>query len=204
MRLPSSFCGYSIFAAAILFLPGCEGSAVEGTQQQPATVIVSQPVEEPVVDTVDYTGRTDSAESVEIRSRVTGFLKSVLFKDGAEVAKNAPLYEIDDREFKAALEAALAEVASATARQERATADFNRVETLRKKGVATAEQYDQAQAAKKDGDAAVQSALAKRDRAQLDVDFSKIAAPIAGKISRTQISVGNLVSANITVLTTIV
>jgi len=205
MRLPSSLCGYSIFAAAILFLPGCEQSATDASVPVPAaTVIVSPPVEKSVVDYVDYTGRTESAEAVEIRARVTGFLKSVLFKDGSEVRKDAPLYEIDDREFKADLEAAVAELGIAQARQERATADFKRVEALRTKNVVTAEQYDQSQAAKKEADAAVHSAEAKRDRAQLNVDFSKIAAPIAGKINRSQITAGNLVNANLTVLTSIV
>ena len=70
----------------------------------PTVVIVSPPVEESVVDSVDYTGRTDSAETVDIRSRVTGFLDKILFKDGSEVEKGAPLYRIDDREFQADLD----------------------------------------------------------------------------------------------------
>jgi len=190
---------------ASFLLAGCEPSQADSNQQLPAAiVIVSPPVEEPVVDYVDYTGRTDSAETVEIRARVTGFLKAILFKDGTEMAKGSPLYEIDDREFQADLEAALGELARAQAQQEKSTADFARMETLKAKGAATAQMYDQAQSAKKEADAAVLSAEAKRDRAQLNVVFSKIEAPIAGKISRSQITVGNLVNANATVLTTIV
>ncbi len=167
-------------------------------------VIVSSPVEESVTDYVDYTGRTDSAETVDIRSRVTGFLDKILFKDGAEVEKGAPLYRIDDREFQADLTAAMGELAKAQAEQGRTTAEFTRVEGLRRKDAVTASQYDQAKSAKLEADAAVQSATAKQDRAQLNVTFSKIDAPIAGKISRSRITVGNLVDANSTVLTTIV
>jgi RND family efflux transporter MFP subunit len=197
---------YSVLVnLCFLLVLGCDHSQVDLTQQvPPATVIVSPPVEQSVVDYVDYTGRTDSADAVEIRSRVTGFLQGVYFKDGAEVKKNALLYQIDDREFQASLAAALAEIAAARARQNRANADFNRTKTLHEKRVATAEMYDQAQAAKIEADAAVLAAEAKRDRAQLDVEFSKIAAPMAGKISRNNTSVGNLVNANMTVLTTIV
>ena len=188
-----------------LVLPGCEPSAGDSNEQLPATVvIVSPPVEEPVVDAVEYTGRTDSAETVEIRARVTGFLNKVLFKDGAEVAKNAPLYEIDDREFQAQLAAATAELEKANSLQVKTTADFKCTAGLKEKNAVTAQMYDQAESAKRESDAAVLAAEAKRDRAQLDVVFSKIDAPIAGKISRSQITAGNLVDANKTVLTTIV
>ena len=202
----------SIGAAVALFLPllgafsGC-GQSEAGSGNVPSTatmVIVSAPVEQSVVDYVEYTGRTDSAESVEIRARVSGFLNAVRFQEGSEVEKGAPLYEIDDREYQADLAAANAEVTSAEAHQIKATTDFNRVEALKMKGAVSAEEYDRADAQKKEADAAVESAQAKKARAQLDVDFSRIAAPIAGKISRSLITEGNLVNANITPLTTIV
>jgi len=190
---------------SLLLLAGCQESQADAVAKlPPAIVVVSPPVEEAVVDYVDYTGRTDSAETVEIRARVTGFLNKVLFKDGEEVQKGQPLYEIDDREFRAALAAAKAQLATASANQIKATLDFQRADALKAKGAITAAQYDQATADKKDADAQVDGAQAKVDRAKLDVDFSKIAAPISGKINRTQITVGNLVDANKTVLTSIV
>jgi RND family efflux transporter MFP subunit len=193
------------FIPALFLIVGCEPSSSDTSEQPPATVvIVSRPVEEPVTDYVEYTGRTESAETVDVRARVTGFLTAILFKDGAEVAKDQPLYEIDDREFKADLAAANGELATAEAHQTKATTDFQRAEALKQKEAITAATYDQMLAAKKEADAAVESATAKRDRAQLNVTFSKIEAPIAGKISRTLYSIGNLVNANITVLTTIV
>jgi RND family efflux transporter MFP subunit len=191
---------------AMLAVVGCDQSQADSSAKQlpAAVVVVSPPVEEAVVDYVEYTGRTESAETVEIRARVTGFLNAVLFKDGAEVQKGAPLYEIDDREFQADLAAAKAALATAVARREKATMDFQRTEALRPKGAVTAAMYDQALSEKKEADASVQSAEAKRDRAHLDVEFSKIAAPISGKISRSEMTVGNLVNANTSILTSIV
>jgi RND family efflux transporter MFP subunit len=190
---------------AVSSLVGCQQSQADSAAQAPPTVVVvSPPVEEEVVDSVDYTGRTDSAETVEIRARVTGFLNAVLFKDGEEVQKGQPLYEIDDREFQADLAAAKAQLDTALAHQDKVTLDFQRAEALKAKGAITAAQYDQALADKKEADAQVESGKAKRDRAQLNVDFSKIAAPIAGKISRSELTVGNLVDANKSVLTSIV
>jgi RND family efflux transporter MFP subunit len=190
---------------AISSLVGCQQSQADSAGQAPPTVVVvSPPVEEAVVDAVDYTGRTDSAETVEIRARVTGFLNAVLFKDGEEVQKGQPLYEIDDREFQADLAAAKAQRDTALAHQEKVVLDFRRAEALKAKGAITAAQYDQTLADKKEADAQVEAAKAKVDRAQLNVDFSKIAAPISGKISRSDLTAGNLVDANKTILTTIV
>jgi RND family efflux transporter MFP subunit len=206
MRYPAPRGLGAVFIPAILLLTGCTQSQGGAHQEQPpaAIVIVSPPIEKSVTDFVDYTGRTDAAESVEIRARVTGFLRPVLFKEGAEVEKGTPLFEIDDREYQADLDSARAELASAEAHRKKATTDFERMESLKQMKAASAEEFDRADAAKKEADANVESARAKQTRAQLNVDFSKIAAPISGKISRSQITEGNLVNADVTVLTTIV
>src|SRR5580658_9522294 len=158
-----SYCSaFLLLILAVCAIPGCDSSHGESNPPPPTTVIVSPPVEESVVDSVEYTGRTDSAETVDIRSRVTGFLDKILFKDGAEIEKDAPLYRIDDREFQADFTAAMGELAKAKAEQERTTADFTRVEGLRKKDAVTASQFDQSRSAKLEADAAVQSGTAKR------------------------------------------
>ncbi len=193
-----------LLSAGLATLPSCESSQADSNAAPPTVVIVSPPVEESVVDFVDYTGRTDSTDTVEIRSRVTGFLDQILFKDGEEVEKGQPLYRIDDREFQADLKAAKGELAKAKAEDVQSTAEFKRVESLRAKDAVTASQYDQAKASKLIADAAVESGTAKEERADLNIKFSKIDAPIAGKISLSKLSVGNLVDANVTVLTTIV
>jgi RND family efflux transporter MFP subunit len=197
---------WTLCVPAIFLLGGCAQSQGEANQQKPAAaiVIVSQPVSETVTDYVEFTGRTDAVESVEIRARVTGFLKKVHFKDGAEVKAGELLYQIDDREYQADLDSATAELAMNVAHQAKATTDLKRTTALRDKGSVSVEEFDRADAAKKEADASVESAKAKQERARLNVEFSTIAAPIAGKISRTQITEGNLVRADNSLLTTIV
>jgi multidrug efflux pump subunit AcrA (membrane-fusion protein) len=93
MKVSSRHAPYALFVIAPLVFAGCNQSdADSSSQSSPTVVVVSPPVQESVADYVDYTGRTESAENVEIRSRVTGFLKAILFKDGAEVVKDSPLY----------------------------------------------------------------------------------------------------------------
>src|SRR5258708_20108161 len=105
MRQPAMHSAWTLCVPAIFVLGGCGQSQGEANQQKPAAaiVIVSHPVSENVTDYVDFTGRTDAVESVEIRARVTGFLKKVHFKDGAEVKAGELLYQIDDRQYQADL-----------------------------------------------------------------------------------------------------
>ncbi len=172
----------------------------------PTVVIVSSPVEESVVDSVDYTGRTDSAETVEIRSRVTGFLDEILFKDGTEVEKRPAA--VSDRRSRVSGRSRRGQRGAGQG-QGRAGANDGRLHAGRgaaeKRRPSRRAQFDQALAGKKlRRTRSVESGTAKVDRAELNVTFSKIAAPIAGKISRSRITVGNLVDANTTMLTTIV
>lgn len=185
---------------------GCSQSPAGAAAMKlpPATVIVSRPVVQEVTDHVDYTGRTEAAETVEIRARVTGFLDAVQFEAGGEVSKGDPLYQIDPRQYDADLDAARAALSGALAEQDRATTDFDRVSELKKRGNVSQEEYDRFSAQKKEADARVQSAQAKVTRAELDVSFTKIAAPISGRISRTLVDQGNLVNADSTKLTTLV
>ncbi len=210
--------------AAVLSLAGCDDSHANSPPQKPPAAIVTAgaPVEKPVTDYVEFTGRTDAVESVEIRARVTGFLKNVFFTrdedtngnpsgggepaaaEGTEVKAGTPLYEIDDREYVADLEDAKGELTNYLAQQEKATSDVKRAIVLKEKGSISAEEYERIETARKQADAHVESAMAKRDRAQLNVEFSHIAAPISGKISKTEITAGNLIRAENTLLTTIV
>jgi RND family efflux transporter MFP subunit len=210
--------------AAVLLLPGCDETHATATSEKPPAAIVTAgpPLEKPVIDYVEFTGRTDAVESVEVRARVTGFLKKVFFvrdeetdgksaggssaevAEGTEVKVGTPLYEIDDREYVADLESAKGELADALAQREKAASDVKRSIMLKEKGSISAEEYERTETAKKQADAHVESAQAKRDRAELNVEFSHIAAPISGKISKTEITAGNLIRADNTLLTTIV
>lgn len=172
----------------------------------PTVVTVAKPVERSVTDYADFTGRTAAVESVEVRARVFGYLDKVNFKEGALVEKGAVLYEIDQRPYKAALAQAEASLAQAQAKADRLKRDLDRF--LKLGPAASREEVDRVTGEKAEADAAVGSAVAARDTARLNLDFTRIVAPIRGHVSRTMITVGNLVQSGEasggTLLTTIV
>lgn len=186
-------CGQSASRAALL---------AESTD--PPEVTVALPTEKQIIDYEEFTGRTDAVESVDIRARVTGFIESRKFEEGDEVAVDAPLFVIDHRPYDADLAAARAALDSHLAEQTQKASDYQRVKQLRDKGQVSAEEYDRSLAQRQEADAAVEKAKADLDKAQLNVEFCYVKAPIAGRISRAQLTEGNLVNADTTLLTTIV
>lgn len=172
----------------------------------PTVVTVSRPVERSVSDYADFSGRTAAVDSVEVRARVFGYLDKVNFKEGAPVKKGDVLYEIDPRTYKAAVAQAEASLAQAQAKAERLRRDYDRV--LKLGGAASREEVDRVSGEKAEADASVASAVAARDTARLNLDFTRVVAPISGHASRTMITAGNLVqsgeAAGGTLLTTIV
>jgi RND family efflux transporter MFP subunit len=166
--------------------------------------MVSQPVEREITDYNDYTGRTAAVETVEVRARVSGYLVKVNFPEGSMVKKGDLLFQIDPRPFQAALDEAKGQVAQLEARLTRAEADVARNERLLPKGAASQRDLDTAVADRGEARAGIQSARAAVDRAALDLEFTKVTAPISGRISRYLITEGNLVTMNTTLLTTIV
>jgi len=203
---------------------GCRPTAqAERTTAQPAVEVeVATPVVRRVTDFAEFTGQTVATDSVEIRARVTGFVDMVYFDqtpgqgERGEVLPPAPqdvtrevqqgelLYEIDKREYEASLAAAQAEVAAAEAAQKKAEGDFNRQRALKDRGAASAEEFDRAVAAKAEADAQYLAAKSHEKQALLNLEFTRITAPIRGRISRSRVTAGNLVSADSTLLTTIV
>ena len=193
-----------------------------GAAAPPVKVEIATPIVRKVTDFAEFTGQTVATDSVDIRARVTGFLDKVHFdqtppqgSDGVvvtpdptsvtrEVRQGELLYEIDNREYLAALSAAQAEVAASEAAQKKADGDFNRQKALKDRGAASAEEYDRAIAAKAEADAQYLSAKSHEKQALLNLEFTQITAPIPGRISRSRVTVGNLVSADSTLLTTIV
>ncbi len=158
-----------------------------------ARVIVSHPIEEEITDYTDFTGLTAAVESVEIRARVFGFLDKVNFQEGAMVKKGDVLYEIDPRTYQAIVNQAKAKVETDEAQARYSLADYTRTQNLIKSGAVSKDDLDKAMAAK---DVAASTVIAdKADLAskQLDLDFTKVIAPVDGRISRTNVTVGNLV-----------
>ncbi len=187
-----------------LALAGCKREPPALAATPPPVVMVSQPVEREITDYYEYTGRTAAVEAVEVRARVSGYLVKINFREGALVKKGDLLFQIDPRPFQAVLEEAKGQVAQWEAKLARAEADVARDERLLPKGAASQKDLDQAVADRGEARAAIQSARGAVDRAALDVEFTRVTAPISGRISRHLIDEGNLVTMNSTLLTTIV
>ncbi len=165
---------------------------------------MAKPVVRDVVDRDEFIGRFQAAEEVQIRARVGGYLEAINFKDGQLVKEGDQLFEIDQRPFLTALNQARANLAVAAASLTYAQAQFDRVNSLVKSGSQTISTLDDRRRELDSAEANVQGSQATLDRADLDLTYSRITAPLGGRIDRHQISVGNLVQADQTVLTSIV
>jgi RND family efflux transporter MFP subunit len=187
-----------------LALAGCKREPPALAATPPPVVMVSLPVEREVRDYYELTGRTAAVETVEVRARVSGYLVKVNFQDGLVVKKGDLLFQIDPRPFQAVLDEAKGQVAQLEARLARAEADVARDERLLPKGAASQKELDTAIADRGEARAGIQSARAAVDRAALDLEFTKVTAPLSGRIGRHLIDEGNLVTADTTLLTTIV
>ena len=168
---------------------------------------MAKPLMRDVTDWDEFTGRVRAVESVEIRARVSGYLESVEFVDGVMVEKGDLLYVIDPRPFRAALDEARARQASAEAQLIQAQNDEARAERLFKTRNIPEEELDNRRQRRRQAEADLDAAKAAVVSAALDLDFSRIRAPITGLISRTLVTPGNLVTGgeqDPTLLTTIV
>jgi RND family efflux transporter MFP subunit len=189
-------------------LPGCHRFQRQASTPQvppPPKVTAAKPILHEVTDYQDYTGYLEAVETVTIRARVRGFLKKVAFKEGADVKKGDPLYEIDPREYQAAVEKAKADEAKAKAELRRAESEEHRAAQLRRTNAMSEEEYTQRVVATETARATLRQAQAAVQIAELDLSFTKIESPVEGRISRTMVHEGNLVGYNeATLLTTIV
>jgi multidrug efflux system membrane fusion protein len=169
----------------------------------PPTVSVAHPVVRPAADARRYTGRLQAAERVEVRARVKGFLNQVLFLEGVEVPRGTALYEIDPRPFQAEVDQARAEVARFEAEYAFADREAERVRQIR--GSVSVSELDRHVAARAAAAAGLARGKARLEAALLDLSFTKVAAPIDGRVGRTLVTAGNLVGeGEPTLLTTVV
>lgn len=162
------------------------------------------PVVREITDYEEYSGRIEAVASVEVRARVTGYLDKVLFKEGTEVKQGDPLFEIDPRSYLADLKRTEAIVLQSEAHLQRLQLDYNRAAALLPARAISQEEFDKIVGDRNEAAAAVRLAEAARDLAQLNLGFTKVLAPITGRISRQLIDPGNMVKADETPLTTIV
>ena len=170
----------------------------------PPTVTVAKPVAKKVVEHSEYTGRLAAIQNVDVRPRVSGYINEINFKDGALVKKGDLLFVIDPRPYQAALDQSQGQLKQAQAQKELSDRNFARAETLQATKVSSKEEFDQAATNRNQGDAQVATSQAAVDAARLNLDFTRITSPIDGRVSREQVTVGNLVANDTTVLTNIV
>jgi RND family efflux transporter MFP subunit len=194
----------------VVALAGCGQSQQQhGAAQALPTVTVANPVQRTVIDQDEYVGRFVALSSVDIRSRLSGYLSEIHFTDGQMVKQGDLLFTIDRRPFEIALEQMRANLAQARANLAFAKADLERGQSLLQNKTITEQTYDQRTMAKNVAEASVAAQEAMVHSAELDLDqYSKLRAPIDGKIGDRRVSVGNLVTGgtggNTTLLATIV
>lgn len=173
----------------------------------PPTVTVAQPVVKRITEWDEYTGRFVAKQRVDVRARVSGYLDSVHFTEGQLVEAGQLLFVIDQRPFLAAVERARADVARAQTQFKLARIEFERGERLEASRAMSRETLEERRAGRDSGQAQVDAAQALLRAAELDLSFTEIRAPMAGRVSDIRVDVGNLISggaADSTLLTTIV
>lgn len=183
-------------------LVGCSRPAAP-PQTLPA-VVAAQPLKQSITDWDDYSGRFEAVDMVEVRPRVAGAIQSVHFQDGQHVQKGQLLFEIDPRPFQAQVARARADLAGAKAVLANADAELRRAETLVKDKLVSQAQADLRAAAQLQAAASLAAAEASLATAELSLAYTRIQAPLSGRVSWRRLAPGNLVSADNTVLTTIV
>jgi len=159
----------------------------------PPKVTVAQPHMGTVTNWDEYPGHLEAVESVEIRPRVSGYIESIHFEDGAEVKPGDLLFVIDPKPFQAELERAQAERLRAETRADLARNDLKRAESLRGTKAISDEELDTRNKTVREAEAALAAAKAAQTSAQLSLDYSRVKAPIHGRIGRRLVTQGNLV-----------
>ena len=197
--------GAAGIAALIAGCSDATGKAAEAQTQVQAGPPVSAAVvvEKPIADTQEFSGRLEAVEHVEIRPRVTGFITAVNFKPGATVRKGEVLFVIDPRPFQAEADRAEAAARSARAKAELARVELARAERLLADKAIAQREYDASASSQKELEANARAAQAQSEAAKLNVAYTRVVSPIDGRVSKAEITLGNLVDAS-SLLTSVV
>lgn len=177
----------------VSLLPGC---GKEEVLKQPETleIEVAEPVIRQETDYEEFIGRVAAVQSVEVRAKVGGYLEDVLFTDGQLVKKDQDLYQIDPEPFKADVLAAKGQIEIWEAKKKKAQETVKRYEPLVKKGSVSKEEYETAVADLGVAEGSLTSAKASMRQAELNLQYANIKSPIVGRVSKTEVTKGNLIS----------
>ncbi|HEY1542439.1 MAG TPA: efflux RND transporter periplasmic adaptor subunit [Xanthobacteraceae bacterium] len=207
IRQPTLLAAFPVaLAVAALVLAGCDRKPTVAAAPPPP-VTVAHPLQKNITEWDEYTGRFQAVETVEIRARVSGFVDKVLVNEGQLVKEGDLLFIIDQRPFQLAVEQAAAALASAQAKLEIATLDVQRATPLVESQTLTGREFDTRKSTQRDAAGQVASAQATLKTAQLNLEWTEVRAPIAGRISDRRVDAGNLITGGVngaTLLTVIV
>lgn len=196
----------SVFALISAALAGC-GSQAQEAAPPPPEVTVSTPLMGEVMDWDEFPGRFEAPQTVEVRARVGGYIQAVHFQDGDYVRQGQLLFTLDPRQAQAAVAAAQAQVSQAQAQANLAQTEYERAATLLEQGFLSQAAVDLRRANLQTAEAALAAANSALRQARLDLEFTRVTAPISGRVSDRRADAGNLVaggSSAADVLTTIV
>ena len=198
----------TVLAAVSAVLSACApneaATKAAAAASAPPQVTVAQVISKPVTEFDEFTGRFEAIDRVEVRPRVSGYISSVNFTEGSEVKKGDVLFVIDQRPYAAELKHAQAQLAQARSQLSLAKSEKARAVNLLAQHAISQEEFDTRASSDEQAEANVQLAQAALDTAQLNMDWTRVTAPISGRISRANVTVGNLVSNGQTMLTTLV
>lgn len=174
-------------------LAGCDGKPAANSPPPPA-VTVAHPLQKSITEWDEYTGRFTPLETVEIRARVSGFIDSVHFHEGQIVKKDDLLFVIDQRPYQIAVEQAKADIERAQAKLDIATQDVNRATPLLQSQTLTEREFDTRKSLQRDATGQLAAANAALKQAELNLEWTEVRAPIAGRISDKRVDAGNLIT----------
>ncbi|MBN1855100.1 MAG: efflux RND transporter periplasmic adaptor subunit [Pirellulales bacterium] len=197
MRTPGQFILLRLLFILLLgiYAAGCRKSPVASTSPLPPKVEVRHPIVRELIDEDEFNGWIESSSVVEVRSRVRGHIQKIHFQDGDRVQAGQPLFDLDPRPFQVQVDQAIAHSRSLEAQKAAAKKNVERYLELIKTGAISKKELEKTQADVESYDAQIAAKKEEVKQYELDLEYAQIRAPITGRISRTELTEGNLVNA---------
>ena len=203
MSAPSRFV-LPLIAAAALAISACSRGAAQAGAPPPPEVDAAQVVVKPVRQWDEFSGRIAATDAVDVRARVSGYIDRIAFKEGNEVRAGDLLFVIDPRPYRAAYDSAVAQLARARAAEQLAQEQEKRAQDLIAAKAISREEFDTRRSGSTQSNADVRAAEAAVATAKLNLGFTEVRSPIAGRVGRAMLTQGNLAQADQSVLTSVV